>query len=304
VEGSALSYVTITAVTPDKPTFSPPPGGSIIGLTYNLGPEGSTFDPPISISLLYSPAQLPSEEKESRLVVGYWDDSSQQWVPLGGSQVDIANHAITAPLNHFSIYAILTLQPAPAAFTLGQLTVSPSEVTIGEAATAVLEDLPAYPDRTGPGGQMAVSATAVNDIDSESLNVKTRPSPAAFDIGNIQIDPAVVEEGQDVLIAAWVTNAGETSGDYDITLKINGIASQTSRLNLPGKSNQQISFRIRPDSSGRYDVDINGVKDNLQVNARLQAWYLIVLGLAGLLSFAVAFTMVLWRARKNGLSKA
>jgi hypothetical protein len=96
-EGWAISYITFEPVPSDKQTVPPPAGGNIIGLTYSLGPDGTTFDPPITINLLYFPEKLPAGVKDSDLVIGYWNPTTQKWEPLSGCKVDTGNHALTAP---------------------------------------------------------------------------------------------------------------------------------------------------------------------------------------------------------------
>ena len=301
-DGVALSYVTIEAFPPDWQTLAAPSSGTTIGRAYNLGPEGAEFDPPINITLLYDPALLSPEADVDQLVIGYWAISTQEWVVLEGSRADGVNYAVSAPLNHFSLYSILALPPATEALKPGQEMPLSGDVASGGLdgslpVSSFAEPLGDFSDPQGPPGQLAVGP-------SGSENDRAEPLPASFDVGDVKVDPAVVEVGQDVLVAARVTNSGEASGDYEITLKINGIVAGTSQISLPGKSNQQISFRIRPDISGSYEIDVNGVKENLLVNAHLQAWYLIVLGLAGCLSFAIALTLGLWRSRIEGFHEA
>jgi hypothetical protein len=109
-EGWALSYVTLEPVVLES-GLVPPKGGGIVGLTYSLGPEETTFDPPITISVIYDPGKVPAGTLETDLVIGVWDKAGVKWVPLEGCQVDTVNHVITAPLSHFSIYAALALAP-------------------------------------------------------------------------------------------------------------------------------------------------------------------------------------------------
>jgi hypothetical protein len=110
-DGKPLS--TLTAVI--NPTPPPPPtGANIIGLPYDFGPAGATFDPPITITWSYDPAALPTGVAEEDLVIAYYDATAGKWVELV-CVVDAANNRITASVAHFTTFAIIgKSKPAPA----------------------------------------------------------------------------------------------------------------------------------------------------------------------------------------------
>ncbi|MGA7728332.1 MAG: CARDB domain-containing protein, partial [Dehalococcoidales bacterium] len=109
-----------------------PAGAEIIGLVYNLGPTGSTFEPAASLTFTFNAAQLAGNVNENNMTVAYWDQTSGQWVPLNTEKIDLADGTITAAINHFSTYAILGYQPSPAEFVVSSLTINPSTVNPGE----------------------------------------------------------------------------------------------------------------------------------------------------------------------------
>ncbi|HUT96826.1 MAG TPA: hypothetical protein VMW60_01765 [Dehalococcoidales bacterium] len=114
----------------------PPPEASVIGLPYELGPHGTTFDRPVNLSFSYDPSQIPDRVAEEGLFLAYYDDEAAQWLELP-SVVDVSGHIVTAPVNHLSIFNVIAPEPPPlpAAFTPGELTVSPVEAEIGETVT-------------------------------------------------------------------------------------------------------------------------------------------------------------------------
>jgi len=137
-EGEALSEISIFEVAQPP---APPAAASIIGLTYDIGPDDATFDPPITLTLTYDPEALPAGVTESTLTIAYWD--STQWVSLE-STVDTTANTVTAEVSHLSKYAVIgriftpptpPAVPEPAAFTTSGLMVSPSEVNVGETVT-------------------------------------------------------------------------------------------------------------------------------------------------------------------------
>jgi transcriptional regulator with XRE-family HTH domain len=67
--GAPVSSLRSTPVTPP----APPTGSNVIGLAYDFGPDGATFDPPIEFKFTYDPATLPAGVDEEKLVIAYFD---------------------------------------------------------------------------------------------------------------------------------------------------------------------------------------------------------------------------------------
>jgi hypothetical protein len=133
-EGQALSYISLTPIPQDDQKLPLPEDGKVIGLTYKLEPEGTTFDPPVTITMLYKDDLVPEGIDEDNLAIGYWDNTNNKWISLEGCEPDSANSTITAPLTHFGTYAILGYppKPVPANFMTSSLTIIPTEATPGE----------------------------------------------------------------------------------------------------------------------------------------------------------------------------
>ncbi len=114
----------------------PPPEADIVGLPYELGPHGATFDQLVSLSFSYDPSQIPPRIAEEELVMGYYDDEAEEWLVLP-SVVDMANDTITASIDHLSTFAVIAPNPPPlpADFAISALNVSPLEADIGETVT-------------------------------------------------------------------------------------------------------------------------------------------------------------------------
>ncbi len=123
----------------DESPPDPPEDANIIGLAYDFGPDGATFEPPITFTWSYDPDALPEGVAEEDLVIAYYDEDAGEWVELP-STVDPVTHTITASVSHFTTFAIIGAvtpppPPAPAAFSLSNLTVQPAEVQPKEAVT-------------------------------------------------------------------------------------------------------------------------------------------------------------------------
>jgi hypothetical protein len=101
-------------VQPVQETPVPPPDYHIIGLAFNLGPDGATFDPPLSLTLEYDPASCPEGVAEEDLVIAYYNVETGEWVELECT-VDPTTHTITAQVRHFTLFAIMGKAGPPAA---------------------------------------------------------------------------------------------------------------------------------------------------------------------------------------------
>ena len=138
-DGEPLRELTIVAME-DRP--APPENYDIIGLVYDLGPDGATFHPAITIILGYDESLLPGDVAEDALVIATCDEPSGEWVILEGGTVDPDTNTIAAPLSHFSAFAILVpTSPAPApppgpgTLTITDLVIIPQEADTGEEIT-------------------------------------------------------------------------------------------------------------------------------------------------------------------------
>jgi len=128
----------IRSLTADVDESPPPPpeDANIIGLPYDFGPDGATFDPPITFTWTYDPEALPEGVAEEDLVIAYYDEDAGEWVELD-CVVDTENNVITASVPHFTCFAIIG-RVKPAAFTLSSLAISPSEIAPGEEVSISL----------------------------------------------------------------------------------------------------------------------------------------------------------------------
>ena len=105
-----LGSITITPTDPS----SPPVGTQIIGLTYDLEPDGAIFNPPINLTIHYNQSLLPEDVNESELKIAYYDGVTKAWKYLKGPFiVDVESNTILAPLSHFSVFAVIAVISTP-----------------------------------------------------------------------------------------------------------------------------------------------------------------------------------------------
>jgi DMSO/TMAO reductase YedYZ molybdopterin-dependent catalytic subunit len=176
----------------------PPDNCNFVCLTYDIGPSGATFDPPINLILKYDEAMIPAGVNEGDLVIATWIDG--EWVELEGCVVDPVNNTITVPITHLSVYTTMA-HTSPAEFGLTGLTITPSKIL--------------------PGATLTISVT--------------------------------------------VTNSGDLTGDYTVTLKINDATYESRVVTLKGGESQMVAFTVTPETAGEFVIDVNGLSGRYAV---------------------------------------
>lgn len=207
------------------------------------------------------------------------------------------------------------IPPKPAEFVVSDLTITPEEVEPGdevtisvvvsnvgelpESYTVILrsvEDVGDEAEVTLDGGASeTVSFTSTMDVEGTyhmevdgltgSFTVKEPPTPASFEVYDLQVHPrepsggeipedlsmypARVEvEGEDDVwtfrVGVNVTNTGELEGNHTVELKINGSIVDLKTLALAGGEDTRILFEVER-GIGTYQVDVDGLKDSFEV---------------------------------------
>lgn len=110
------------------------PEGYHMIVAFDFGPDATTFNPSIEITLQYDQEALPEGVDEVSLVIAYYDGAAGEWMFVTG-EVDPAANTVTFSVNHFTLFAIIG---APS-FNLSALSISPSTVEPGESVTISIE---------------------------------------------------------------------------------------------------------------------------------------------------------------------
>jgi len=118
----------------DETPPAPPDNTYILGLAYSLLPDGTTFDPPMTLTWSYVPNALPKGAHKEELFLASYDENAGGWVKLD-CVVDVVNHTIAAEVSHSMTFAALGSEPKPASFPVNNLIVSPDKVNPGESVT-------------------------------------------------------------------------------------------------------------------------------------------------------------------------
>lgn len=96
--------VSVSDTVPEAPT------GKTIVFALDFGPDGATFEAPLTLTLNFNESDLPAGVPETDLVLAYWDGS--QWVMLE-STVDAETNTISAKVAHFTTFAVMAEEEAP-----------------------------------------------------------------------------------------------------------------------------------------------------------------------------------------------
>ena len=86
--------------------------GQIIGLQYDFGPSGITFDKPVTITLYYDPAVIA---EPWLLDIYYYNEVTGLWEPMGAT-LDEPNFCFYIEVHHFSSFALVEV-PTPQQIT-------------------------------------------------------------------------------------------------------------------------------------------------------------------------------------------
>ncbi|PPD57274.1 hypothetical protein JP09_010315, partial [Dehalogenimonas etheniformans] len=104
--GAAQSFLSAAPLT-NPP--SAPPQNSLV-MAFELGPNGVTFNPVVTLSFNYSDSDIPAGARETDLYIAWWNGT--QWVKLVGT-VDATANTVSAQITHFTSFALI-VQQAPA----------------------------------------------------------------------------------------------------------------------------------------------------------------------------------------------
>ena len=126
--GAALANSTVTVKLLQEPFHmtmwqSPEEVGTnptVVGPVVDFGPEGSTFNEPVTVSIPYSRMALPSGASEDSIVPAYWN--GQSWVAVAGT-VDKSAHTVSVRLKDFKGIGLAAIAAAGPYVALGAVIV-------------------------------------------------------------------------------------------------------------------------------------------------------------------------------------
>ncbi|PIU56586.1 MAG: hypothetical protein COS88_02675, partial [Chloroflexi bacterium CG07_land_8_20_14_0_80_51_10] len=233
-DGNPLSQITCRPPA----TPAPAPADNNVIAVYDLGPNGATFNPPITVTMKYDPAELPQGVAETDLVLAYYDVTAGVWVPLTDIVVDTVNHTVSGKTSHFTQFAVLSpTAPPPVKYALtvavdpigsGTVTLSPVQPAggydVGTVVTLTARANVGYTFDHWSGDASGTSAATTVTMNSDK-NVTAHfsavaPPPVKYTLtvavdpaggGRVSLDPPQPADGYDAWTAVTLTataNAG------------------------------------------------------------------------------------------------
>lgn len=133
-EDPLLFTIETVDLQSDPPLF-PPSWGELLGRAYGLGPSETVFEnPPLILTLHYDPLYLPVGSSPESLSIAF-EKPSGEWFGVDGSVVNTINQTVSAPVWHFTRFAIvnpadMTPPNPPTNVTVDILPDEPSRVAI------------------------------------------------------------------------------------------------------------------------------------------------------------------------------
>lgn len=99
----ALSADTFIRVSPLANVGVP---GMITPTAFDFGPDGTSFDAPVILTLRYNQSEIPEGVDESTLVMLGTDHETGELVPIAGATVDPDANSITGTIAGFSVFGM------------------------------------------------------------------------------------------------------------------------------------------------------------------------------------------------------
>lgn len=186
------------------------------GTSFDFGPTGTIFAKPVPLTIQYDASMLQSGVNESALQLYLRGKSS--WQVVDGSVIDVQAKTVTAPITHFSTYAIL-VSGAVAAVTVG-----PAGKASGDSVVSMVV-----------GSQLQFSAT-LHDVDGNTLTGRVATwSTSDSTIGTVSASGLVkvLKAGTTTITA---TSEGK-SGSLRIAASQAAVASITLGVDSPFAAN-------------------------------------------------------------------
>lgn len=125
-----------------------------------------------------------------------------------------------------------------------------------------------------------ICGTVIVSTDGKSYAIQTErqcaprappivsPGQAEFTLSNLSISPSKPEVGETITISFAVANSGGRQGTYTVVLRLNGTETATKDITLDAGESRSVSFIVTAESSGTYNIEINGLRDVLEVAKR------------------------------------
>lgn len=186
----------------------------VVGDAYDFKPSGIMFDKPVRLTLGYDVNQLP--ENVTSVALAYHTAGSG-WITLKTESGVVAELGeITAPIEHFTTFAVLASLPPPPAFKLSHLSITPSYSKIGELLTLAVrigKEATITVELTNHGGQEGIYTASLR-INGTTQEIKE------ISLGAEQTEKIIFTVTGNVL-GSYLVEIGDLSGEFESLIWIN-----------------------------------------------------------------------------------
>lgn len=154
-DGEPLGEVTVKRA--DTSGTPPIPPGTTIGFALRCGPDGATFNPPVTLTYTLSAEEWEKIGDLTTLTVMWYNPESDAWQEVPAT-IDSATRTVTARVSHFSIFALSWATPKPVSASADRPAAVATTIGMDEPRS-VTEETPWA--LIGAGGLLIVCALAV-----------------------------------------------------------------------------------------------------------------------------------------------
>ena len=191
--------------------------------------------------------------------------------------------------------------PAPASFSISNLSIEPAQVEANETITISLtvantggtqgsddvvlningaqEETQSVTIAPGASQSIAFSVTR-EEVGNYTVSVDgltgnftvSPPPPAEFQVSNLTVTPSEVEVDEEFVVSVEVANTGGSEGTYAAILEINGEAVETKNVVVGAGGTETVSFELTQDAPGLYTASLDGLTSTFKVGVELIAF--------------------------------
>lgn len=234
VEIPAGALAEDTEITIDVvPAKGQPDADRIIAPVYDFGPDGATFETPVTLRIELDQSKVPDGMKP---VMAWLDEDKGEWQPLADSAVE--GGAVTASTDHFTLFTIIVTSAGQTAGSCDDIAFEPcgGDIVGSWAFTLGCGDLPA--DFLGPDSPFAMcdgfSAALAIDLEGtitfeeggsysmdQTVDVSVVMSVPKTCLMNMPCDalgddPPAVDKGETCELTQASTQANMESGSFEV----------------------------------------------------------------------------------------
>jgi len=117
---------------------------------------------------------------------------------------------------------------------------------------------------TQDAGVHKISTSSDEYLPAE-LNIQVEESQAQFTYSDLNINPILIQTGEEVTVSANVENTGEEAGEEEVELLVNGETAGTETVSLEPGASQTVEFMVQGNETGTYNVSIGTLDGSFDV---------------------------------------